>query len=215
MPENTLAGFEYAIRHGVDAVEMDLVTTEEGEVVISHDPLRHRGDAPTLDDVFHLASLGEFQYDLEIKTWSAPLPCPEPSTFVRLVLDEICRYGLERRVSVLSFDFHVLAAMREAAPEIRLSALTENDTRDFREISAEAAGAEIVSPQFDLVTSQKVQAAHAAGIQIVPWTVNTAADWDWLIAANVDGIVTDDPVGLLAHLRGPIAQGRGSDSGPR
>jgi glycerophosphoryl diester phosphodiesterase len=201
MPENTLSGFEYAIRHGVDAIEMDLVVTTKNELVISHDPLPERSGAPTLEDVFSLAHLADFQFDLEIKTWRGPPACPKPHEFARLVLDRVRAYNLKSRVAVLSFDFGVLAAMREAAPEIRLSALTEYDPRDFREIAAEAAGAEIVSPQFLQVTPQKVQAAHAAGLQVVPWTVNLPPDWDRLIAANVDGIVTDDPARLLAHLK--------------
>jgi glycerophosphoryl diester phosphodiesterase len=35
----------------------------------------------------------------------------------------------------------------------------------------------------------------------VPWTANEAADWDRLIAAGVDAIITDDPADLIAHLR--------------
>ena len=35
---------------------------------------------------------------------------------------------------------------------------------------------------------------------VVPWTVNTPCDWDAMIAAGVDGIITDDPAGLIVHL---------------
>jgi glycerophosphoryl diester phosphodiesterase len=51
------------------------------------------------------------------------------------------------------------------------------------------------------VTPEKVAAAHAAHIQVVPWTANTPADWDRLIAAQVDAIITDDPAALIAYLR--------------
>jgi glycerophosphoryl diester phosphodiesterase len=201
MPENSLPAFEYAIRHGVDALEMDLVVTEEKLVVISHDPVPQQGSAPTLDEVLALADLGVFQYDLEAKMWSGPPPCPNPEEFVSLILPKIRTYELEDRVVVMSFDFRVLIAMRQAAPEIRLSALTHSDPRDFRRIAGEAAGAEVVSPHFGLVTSDKVAAAHASGIQVVPWTANTPAEWDGLITAEVDGIITDDPVTLMDYLR--------------
>jgi glycerophosphoryl diester phosphodiesterase len=46
-----------------------------------------------------------------------------------------------------------------------------------------------------------VKAAHAAKLQVLPWTANEPADWDRLIAAGVDAIITDDPAGLIAHLR--------------
>ena len=45
------------------------------------------------------------------------------------------------------------------------------------------------------------QAAHQAGLKVVPWTANAPEDWDRLIAARVDGIITDDPAALIGHLR--------------
>jgi glycerophosphoryl diester phosphodiesterase len=199
MPENTLPAFEYAIRIGADVVELDVVVTQDGELVVSHDPIPERGHAPTLDQVFALGR-SSCLYDVEIKTWSGSPPCPVPHEFARRVLEKICAHSLERRVAVMSFDFRVLAAMRALAPEIRLAALTENDPRSFPEIAREAASAEILAPQFLLVTSEKVAAAHAAGIEVVPWTVNQTADWDHMIEAEVDGIITDDPAALVARL---------------
>jgi glycerophosphoryl diester phosphodiesterase len=38
-------------------------------------------------------------------------------------------------------------------------------------------------------------------LQVVPWTADTAADWDRLIDAGVDAIITDDPAELIAHLK--------------
>lgn len=37
LPENTLPAFEYAIRAGVDAVELDVVATRDNVLVVSHD----------------------------------------------------------------------------------------------------------------------------------------------------------------------------------
>ena len=197
MPENTLAGFQYAVRCGADAIELDLVLTGDGQVVASHDPVLKAGPEPRLDDLFRLASMGSFAYDVEIK-WRTPA---EPRALVESVLDKIREWRLEARVSILSFDFRVLTIMRSLAPEIRLCALTETDARGFNEIAKEAASAETVAPQFHLVSAAKVEAAHAAGLQVVPWTVNAPRDWDALIAAGVDGIVTDDPAALIAHLK--------------
>jgi glycerophosphoryl diester phosphodiesterase len=79
--------------------------------------------------------------------------------------------------------------------------LTDDDPRDFALIAAEAGNAEIVSPIYRLVTPAKVESAHHAGIQVVPWTPNTPADWHDLIAAKVDAIITDDPAALIAYLK--------------
>jgi glycerophosphoryl diester phosphodiesterase len=117
------------------------------------------------------------------------------------VLEKIREYKLEKRIILQSFDFRTLVAMRKVAPEIRLSALTETDQRDFAAIAAEAGKAEIVSPDYHLVTAAKVAAAHAAGIQVVPWTANTPEIWDALIQARVDAIISDDPAALIAYLK--------------
>jgi glycerophosphoryl diester phosphodiesterase len=158
---------------------------------------------PTLDDVFQLASRGTFDYNIETKSFpDHPEYTPAPEEFSRMALEKIRRYRLEKRIILQSFDFRTLIAMRKLAPAIRLSALIENDARDFVEVSKAAANAEIVSPDFHLVTPEKVAAAHRAGLQVVPWTANRPADWDMLIVAKVDAIISDDPAALIVYLRG-------------
>ncbi len=157
---------------------------------------------PTLDDVFQLAGKGSFDYNIETKSFpERPEYTPPPDEFARMVLEKVRHYQLEKRVILQSFDFRTLVAMRKLAPGIRLSALTEMDPRSFTTIAKEAANAEIVSPYYKLVTANKVAEAHAAGIQVVPWTVNETADWDKLIEAKVDAIISDDPAALIAHLK--------------
>jgi len=156
---------------------------------------------PTLDEVFQLASRGNFQFNIETKSFPGrPEFTPPPEEFARMVWEKVRQYRLEKRVILQSFDFRTLVAMRKLAPEIRLAALTENDARDFAAIANEAGNAEIVSPEFSLVTPAKIDAAHKAGLQVVPWTTNTEADWERLIHARVDAIITDDPAALIAML---------------
>ncbi len=163
---------------------------------------------PTLEEVFSLADRGNFDYNIETKSFpDKPEYTPPPEEFSRMVLDKIRKYKLEKRVILQSFDFRTLLAMKKLAPEIRLSALTQDDPRDFREIAREAQ-AGIVSPHFSLVTGEKVAAAHAAGLEIVPWTVNAPAEWDRLIEAGVDAIITDDPAQLIAYLEKKGLRGR-------
>jgi glycerophosphoryl diester phosphodiesterase len=158
---------------------------------------------PTLDEVFDLAPRGAFDFNIETKSFpDHPEYTPSPEEFAKLVLAKIRAHKLEKRIILQSFDWRTLTAMRKLAPEIRLSALTDKDKRDFVAISKDAANAEIVSPDYHLVTPEKVVAAHAAGIQVVPWTANTPAVWDTLIAAKVDAIISDDPAALIAYLRG-------------
>lgn len=152
---------------------------------------------PTLDEVFALASKGKFEFNIETKIFAqAPDLAPPPEEFARLVLQQIRKHHLESRVILQSFDFRTLHAMKKLAPEIRRAALYSGPPKSFVEIAKEA-GATIISPVYPLVTPEQVNAAHAAGLQVIPWTANTPADWKRLIDAGVDAIITDDPAGLI------------------
>ena len=67
---------------------------------------------------------------------------------------------------------------------------------------AKESGAGIVSPQYSTVRAAEVAAAHKAGLTVVPWTANEPSEWDKLIEAEVDGIISDDPAALIAYLKG-------------
>jgi glycerophosphoryl diester phosphodiesterase len=156
---------------------------------------------PTLDEVFALAPKGKFEFNIETKIFADhPELTPSPEDFVKLVLAEVKKHHLESRVMLQSFDFRTLHAMKKIAPEIRRVALYEGTPKDFVEIAKEA-DVKIVSPQYKLVTPEQVAKAHAAGLLVVPWTADDPADWDRLIAAKVDAIITDDPAALIQHMR--------------
>jgi len=156
---------------------------------------------PTLEEVFALAPKGKFLFNIETKSFpDHPELTPPPAEFARMVLELIRKHHLEKRVVLQSFDFRTLHAMKELAPEIALSALYSGPAKDFVAIGKEG-GAGIVSPVFNLVTAAQVKAAHAAGLQVLPWTANRPEDWARLADAGVDGIITDDPAALIAWLK--------------
>ena len=155
---------------------------------------------PTLDEVFDLAPLGNFDFNIETKIFAAkPEYTPSPEEFVRLVLASVRKHKLEKRVILQSFDFRTLVAMKKVAPEIRTSALLE-DKQDFVKVAQETK-ADIISPYFPTVTPENIAAVHKIGLQVVPWTANTPAQWDALIAAKSDAIISDDPAALIAYLK--------------
>ena len=39
------------------------------------------------------------------------------------------------------------------------------------------------------------------GLRVIPWTANSRGNWERLVRAGVDGVITDDPAGLIAFLR--------------
>ena len=156
---------------------------------------------PALDEVLSLARGNNVQFNIETKSFpDHPELTPAPDVFASMLLDVIRKHKLESRSIVQSFDFRTLHAMKRLAPDIRLSALWEGDSRPFADIAREGE-AGIISPLFKLVTPQQVKTAHQAKIQVVPWTADTPADWQMLIDAGVDAIITDDPEALIGYLK--------------
>jgi glycerophosphoryl diester phosphodiesterase len=167
---------------------------------------------PTFEEVLNLAPQGKFEFNVETKIFpNHPEITPSPEVFVKMIDDAVKQHHLESRVILQSFDFRTLRAMKSLDPKIRLSALfgqakydgmmglTDSD-KSFAHI-AKISGADILSPDESLVTPAEVATAHAAGLQVAPYTVNTVEGWKKMADAHVDAIITDDPVGLLEWLR--------------
>jgi glycerophosphoryl diester phosphodiesterase len=156
---------------------------------------------PTLDEVLSLSTRGNFRFNIETKSYpDHPELTPPPDVFSKMMLEEIRKHKLESRVIVQSFDFRTLHAMKRLAPNNRLAALWETGVRPFVEIAREGE-AGIISPYYPLVTPEQVKASHAAKLEVVPWTPNTPEDWQRLIDAGVDAIISDDPAALIAYLK--------------
>lgn len=176
------------------------------QVAVPHTPI------PTFDEVLDLAPRGTFQFNVETKIFpNHPEFTPSPEEFVALIDKAVKSRHLESRVILQSFDFRTLHAMKALDPKIRLSALfgkarydgmmgLHDDDKTFAHI-AKVSGADILSPDISLITPEEVKAAHDLGLQVAPYTANTADEWKRLADAHVDAIITDDPAALLAWLR--------------
>jgi glycerophosphoryl diester phosphodiesterase len=127
---------------------------------------------------------------------------PPPNRLANLLVVAVRASGFADRITLQSFDHRVLVAVRALDPTIALSALVgENRLADPVAV-AKAAGAGVLAPHHEWIGVADVRALHEAGIRVLPWTANGAAAWDRLLDLGVDGIITDDPAGLIGHLRG-------------
>ncbi|MBP2626737.1 MAG: glycerophosphoryl diester phosphodiesterase [Firmicutes bacterium] len=185
----------------------------------------------TLEEVFELAnSYGNDKviFNIETKSYADPLDAnyknnPDPVAFVKAVNAIVKKYNMEDRVTLQSFDWRTLTAMKKINPNITLVALSSeqeswgrqdgcylkifdkknaspwlgglniNDFNGDYVKAAKAIGADIVSPYWEELSPQLVTEAHTLGMKVVPWTVNTAKDMGMLIDMGVDGLITDKP----------------------
>lgn len=163
---------------------------------------------PTLEEVFGLleGAAGAEGVRLNIEAKSVPsrpdltFPPEEWADALTAALADPKRRG---RVTVQSFDHRILRALKARLPEVVIAALVAKSLPDLAELARDL-GAEIISPNLDWITGPVVQALHAAGVRVIPWTANTEEEWSRLLDLGVDGIITDDPGGLITflHLRG-------------
>ncbi|MEU7995583.1 glycerophosphodiester phosphodiesterase family protein [Micromonospora sp. NPDC049060] len=118
------------------------------------------------------------------------------------------RYGLTEpkpddpvRVTVMSFSPLAVRRVRGLAPALPTVLLLDVLPRWVRP-GRLPFGTRIAGPGVALVRArpQLVPALRAAGNQVFVWTVNEPADLDLVLAAGVDGIITDRPAHTLASL---------------
>ena len=149
---------------------------------------------PTLDEVF--ARYGSrVRYYIETKN---PEEAPGMEEALLLLLRKhrlVGASGSPPRVVIQSFSPASLKKVRALEPSLPLvqlfSRLPSAELRDsLRAVRAYAAG---IGPALASVDAELVQAAHAAGLVVHPYTVNDPADRQRLTALGVDGFFTDLP----------------------
>jgi glycerophosphoryl diester phosphodiesterase len=181
---------------------------------------------PALAAVFDLAKRAKadrVRFNIEAKmTPTAGADAADPETFAAAVIRAVRDAGLAARVSVQSFDWRMLMAFRRLAPEIARMCLTVErgandniqrgrpgpspwtaglDIDDFAGSTPQlvkAAGCTGWSPLYLDPSDAALNEAKALGLTVIPWTVNEPADMDRLMAAGVDGLITDYPDRLRA-----------------
>jgi len=156
------------------SVELD-VGLREGKLVVAHDV--DLVDASGLSVERALAVAGDTRLVLEAK-------CLPPTTPSPLAFALALRPYLDR-VAVSSFDERVL----DEVGRFRSVETTLLFTRPLRV----ATGARTIGPRHELVNRELLDAAHALGLRVVPWTVNDVRRLAELIDLGVDGLVTDEP----------------------
>jgi glycerophosphoryl diester phosphodiesterase len=162
---------------------------------------------PTLNEVFAMVKASGYpaaakvEFNIETKIFPAePELTPSATEFARLVADTVIKNGMEKRTMVQSFDVRTLKEIKRIAPAIRTSQLTSEALVDIVP-ALKSAKADIWSPNSKWITAEAVKEAHAAGIQVAPWTINTKKEWNIAIDAGVDAIITDYPSDLVEYLK--------------
>ena len=222
--ENSMPAFEACVALGYRYLETDVRVTADGVLVAFHDGTLERvtdrtgrldqlnwaevaearvgGREPMvrLEDL--LAAWPDVRFNLDIKAPGAIAP------LARLVR----RLGVLDRICLGSFsDARVAAARRVLGPTVCTS-LGPRGVAALRLSSYSPRAAGLVRMQAGcaqvplqlggraLVDERFVTAAHARGLQVHVWTVDTPEECTRLLDLGVDGVMTDRPAMLKAVL---------------
>jgi glycerophosphoryl diester phosphodiesterase len=224
-PGNTLASFDAALRHGVDMIELDVLSEHRdgsGRLLVAHDFADVRARTPVSLELAleHLASeaFADLEFDVDVKL---------PGYELR-VLAALRDFDLVGRTLVSGMFTSGLAEIRAAEPGLRLGWSVPRVRRDYtsnvltaipalailtayRAALPRRARAALRERRFDaimahwrVVSRALVRAVAEGGGELFVWTVDDAAQMERLAAMGVDGIITNDP-----RLFAQAAEGRG------
>ena len=226
-PENTMAAFRRALELGATFIETDLQLTRDARVIAIHDstldrttngkgPVNSKTRAeirtldagfwfgsgsfagervPTIEEILKFAKEHDVIFYLEIKSGSS-------WGVEHAVVAALQEHSEAARSVILSFDPAILESVNRLNKAMMTGYLCEHPSSDLVE-RAVRVGARQLAPRGDLVTPDLVHSAHHAGLQVLAWTINEPEHMHLLIAAGVDGIITDYPDRLASVLQSP------------
>ena len=220
-PENTMVAFQRAVELGASFIETDLQVTRDGCFVAIHDDTVDRttngsGEVQefTLDELRRvdaglwfdrdfmgeriptLAQILEFSIAHDV-VFYLELKYPAMTDMDHALVAALQKAPSMARTIVISFDPATLAPLRRIDPSIMVGLLVEENYPDCIQAAREL-GAGQLCPKFSCVTPALVEQAHRADLKVITWTVNSAESMRAMIAAGVDGIMTDFPDRLRA-----------------
>lgn len=142
-----------------------------------------------------LHGLPPVYYLLEIKssekTDGQEQPAPEEYIDKLMAVKQLKPLG--ERLIVQSFDARPLQVLHRRYPKMTLGFLTGDKAPAAQQLEGLGFKPQFYNPHYSLVTKEVVELCHSKKIQIVPWTVQEAAEMKKLKGLGVDGIITDYP----------------------
>jgi glycerophosphoryl diester phosphodiesterase len=219
VPGNTVESFRAAVEAGVDTIEFDVLwlpdshlpLDQRAPLVVAHDwEDAERGTPPALTealDAFLEPPLDKVEIDLDIK-----LPGREEE-----LVEALRERDLIERAMISTMEMHSLRRILELEPTLRRGWTYPKVTKDWTSkrwargpLLAAMVGmrhrlpglAAQKLPQFGveamwvyhpLVTPRLTRICNLAQVELIAWTVDDLPRMQKLIAAGVDGIVSNDP----------------------
>ena len=216
-PENTVVAFKKAIEIGVDAVELDLHGTTDGEVVVIHDASLNRTtdyqgpvNQTTLETIKRADAGGWFAAEFAgepVPTLTEALECiTEKTVAVLEIKDPMIAEAVVAKVRetqtlnltvIISFHTAVLQTVRSLEPRIPTGWLigNDNDRVPPEQLCQQLGelGSSLLNVNHKLITAEFAYEIRRRGIALWCWTVDDIARMREMKAFGVQGIPSNYP----------------------
>jgi glycerophosphoryl diester phosphodiesterase len=203
-PENTLRSFRKALEVGVDAVELDVRKTKDGQIVVIHDDRVDRttnGEGLVTELTLQQIKQLSTEKDERIPTLEEALDFLDKKVkvFVELkvadleesVLRIVREHGLEKNVVIVSFHEEALRKVRELDKTVETGLIYAKHKNPIK--AALELKANYLVALYRFVHTANVQKAHENGLKVTVWTINTSEEASECAKKGVDGIASDKP----------------------
>jgi len=197
VPENSLASFDLALKHGCDGFEFDVRLTDCGRAVICHDAEVDgiRVSKASCDQLTHLPELGSVLARYADRAFlNIELKVPGLESQVLIGLKE---QAPQRGYVVSSFLPEVLTQLRVRSSSMALGLICDKPKELDR---WKGLPVQYLIPHYSLITGELVSEIHRAGRTLLAWTVNDKASMLRLRDWGVDGIISDNTELLVSTL---------------
>jgi glycerophosphoryl diester phosphodiesterase len=202
-PENTLRSFRHAEQAGMDAIELDLHLSKDGALIVMHDTEVDRttdGTGPiatrTLAELRELDAGGGERvpvFEEVLDEVASPLQAEIKDVAAARALAEVMHSrSLVERVEVSSFHDEAVAEIARLVPGVRTVLIASRWGADVVE-RATAAGAQALALNIRRLTLEVVEQAHAEGLRVIGWVVNTQQQLRLARAFQLEAVTTDFP----------------------
>jgi glycerophosphoryl diester phosphodiesterase len=216
LPENTMAAFRRAVALGVDALELDIHSTRDGVLVVSHDPdgRRMAGVAEKLSNLTFAEAqrwdVGRGERLPRFEDVITEFPLPLNVDLKRDIADAtvalLRRLGAEERVCLASFHASTMRRVRALGYRgptglSRAEALTALAFPARLRRGPFRCRAQRAQLPFSLGKRWVIARMKALGLAVDFWTVDDPALARHLVSLGADGIMTNDPARIVPALR--------------
>jgi glycerophosphoryl diester phosphodiesterase len=224
-PENSIASLKHAIKLNCRGSEFDVRMTADDSLIVNHDPnynglliektnysdlikfkLSNGEKLPTLREYIKAGMQNNHSTGLVCEIKPSEISKERGQIIATKVVRLIEKLKAQHRVAYISFDYDMLKKIMKLSPDTSTQYLEGNKSPD----QLKADGITGVDYHFSVFKNHPewIESAKKNNITLNAWTVNEAADMDWLIANGFDFITTNEPELLQERIKlSPVFNG--------